>query len=73
MEPREPIEWTSSDGRVSTVVPYMHTFLAKGFDEEGIFVIDAYDATTQYYPFETFLQAWDLFDQMAVVTTGTLE
>lgn len=73
MESFEPIEWTSSDGRVSTVVPFMHTFLATGFDEQGIFVLDALDATVQHYPFEAFLHVWGLFDQMAVITSGTLQ
>jgi uncharacterized protein YvpB len=70
MELYEPREWTSSDGRVSTVVPYMHTFLVTGFDREGLTVLDAYDATVQYYPSATFLRAWDLFDQMALLVTG---
>jgi uncharacterized protein YvpB len=73
MEPNEPIEWTSADGRVSTVVPDMHTFLVVGFDDEGVFVLDAFDATVQYYTFETFLLAWNLFDQMAVTASGTLQ
>lgn len=72
MELYEPREWTSSDGRVSTVVPYMHTFLVTGFDQEGLTVLDAYDATVQYYPYATFLSAWDLFDQMALLVTGPL-
>jgi uncharacterized protein YvpB len=72
MELYEPREWTSGDGRVSTVVPYMHTFLVTGFDQEGLTVLDAYDATVQYYPYATFLRAWDLFDQMALLVTGPL-
>ena len=72
MEAHEPLEWTSSDRRVSTVVPFMHTFIVTGFDEQGLTILDAYDATTQRYPFETFLKVWDLFDQMALVMTGPL-
>jgi uncharacterized protein YvpB len=72
MELHEPVEWTSGDGRVSTVVPFMHTFLVTGFDAEGLTVLDAYDATVQHYPYATFLNAWDLFDQMALLVTGPL-
>lgn len=72
MEPYEPVEWSSSDGQVSTVVPYMHTFLVTGFDERGLSVLDAFDASVQYYSFESFLRAWDLFDQMALIVTGPL-
>ena len=67
-----PREWTSQDGRVSTVVPFMHTFLVIGFDEGGVFVIDALDATVQYFSFQAFLSAWDLFDQMTVLVHGPL-
>jgi uncharacterized protein YvpB len=73
MELNDPIEWTSVDGRVSTIVPFMHTFLVVGFDEEGVFLLDAFDATVQYYTFETFLPAWNLFDEMAVTVSGTLQ
>jgi uncharacterized protein YvpB len=66
----EPLEWSSRDGRVSTVVPYMHTFVVTGFDETYIVVLDAFDATVQRYPFSTFLQAWTLLDQMAVLVSG---
>ncbi len=72
MEPYEPVEWSSSDGQVSTVVPYMHTFLVTGFDANGLSVLDAFDASVQYYSFESFVQAWDLFDQMALIVTGPL-
>jgi uncharacterized protein YvpB len=69
----EPYEWTSRDGRISTVVPFMHTFIVTGFDETYIVVLDAYDATIQRYPNDTFLQAWSLFDQMAVTASGPLQ
>jgi len=68
----EPQEWVSQDGQSSTVVPFMHTFLATGYDEKGLFVLDAYDATTQHYAFDTFLEVWNVFNQMAVVAAGPL-
>jgi uncharacterized protein YvpB len=72
MELHEPMLWKSLDGRVSKVIPFMHTFLATGFDESGLFILDAYNATVQYYPADTFLEVWNQFDQMAVVITGPL-
>lgn len=72
MEPYASMEWASSDGRVSTVVPFMHTFLVTGFDETGFFFLDAYDATVQHYPNEVFLAVWGVLDQMAVTVTGTM-
>jgi uncharacterized protein YvpB len=72
MQPYEPLEWVSSDGQVSTVIPFMHTFLVTGFDQAGVFVLDAYDTTVQYYPASVFLDVWNMFDQMAVVVNGPL-
>jgi uncharacterized protein YvpB len=66
----DPLEWTSSDGRSSTVVPFMHTFLVTGYDETGFTFVDAYDATIQNYAAEEFVQVWNLFDQMALVVKG---
>lgn len=72
MRAYEPREWVSSDGQTSTVIPFMHTFLVTGFDQEGVFVLDAYDATVQYYFSDAFLNVWNDFDQMAVVVEGLL-
>lgn len=72
MQPYAPLKWLSSDGQVSTVVPFMHTFLVTGFDETGVFVLDAYDTTVQYYSAGVFLDIWNIFDQMAVVVNGPL-
>ena len=69
----EPLEWISDDGQSSTIVPFMHTFLAIGYDESGVFVLDAFDATTQHYSFEAFLNIWNVFNQMAVTANGTLD
>jgi hypothetical protein len=51
----------------------MHTFLVVGYDDAGVFVIDAFDATVQYYTFHAFLSAWNLFDQMAVLVNGPVQ
>ncbi len=72
MQPHQPSEWTSSDGQNSTVVPFMHTFLVTGFDQAGVYLLDAYDSTVQHYPFNVFLDVWNTFDQMAVVVNGPL-
>ena len=72
MEPHEPREWESSDGRISKVLPFMHTFLVTGYDESGLFILDAYNASVQHYPTDTFLQVWNRLDQMSVIITGLL-
>ena len=72
MELFEPIEWTSRDGRISTIIPFMHTFVVTGYDETYVVALDAYDASLQRFPSDTFVQAWSLFDQMAVLVSGPL-
>lgn len=64
--------WTSSDGVTSVVVQWQHTFIADGYDESGVYLIDAYDARTKYFAYEAFLPAWEQLGNMAVTVTGPL-
>ena len=73
MRPYEPLQWTSSDSQTSTVVPFMHTYIVTGFDEQGFFLLDPYDASQQHYPIEIFLGSWSILDQMALIVNGPLQ
>ncbi len=64
--------WTSSDGATSTVVQWQHTFIAIGYDESGVYLIDAYDAATKHFAYEAFLPAWAQLGSMAVTVVGPL-
>lgn len=64
--------WVAADGTVSVVVQWEHTFIAVGYDEEGVYLIDAYDGRTHYYPVELFLPAWMQLNEMAVTVSGPL-
>ncbi len=64
--------WVAADGTVSIVVQWEHTFIAVGYDEEGVYLIDAYDGQTHYYPVELFLSAWMQLNEMAVTVSGPL-
>jgi uncharacterized protein YvpB len=65
-------EWTSSDGETCIVVQHQHTFIAVGYDEEGIYLVDAYDAETKYFSYEAFVPAWDQLGRLAVTVSGPL-
>jgi len=65
--------WTSSDGATSIVTKWQHTFIAVGYDEKGIYLIDAYDSTTKYFPYEAFNSAWNQLGRQAVTVEGSLE
>jgi uncharacterized protein YvpB len=66
-------EWTSSDGATSVIVQWQHTFIATGYDEGGIYLIDAYDAITKYFSFEAFDAAWAQLGRLAVTVRGALD
>ncbi len=68
----EIASWTAADGTVSIVVQWEHTFIAVGYDADGLHLIDAYDGRTHYYPFSRFLPAWMQLNEMAVTVSGTL-
>jgi uncharacterized protein YvpB len=64
--------WVSWDGVTSTVVRWQHTFIAVGYDEGGVYLVDAYDGGTKYFSYEAFVPAWDQLGRMAVTVAGVL-
>ncbi len=64
--------WASSDGATSVVVKWQHTFIAVGYDEEGLYLVDAYDGVTKHFSYEAFIPAWDQLGRMAVTVEGPL-
>jgi uncharacterized protein YvpB len=65
-------EWTSSDGETSLIAQWQHTFIAVGYDQGGIYLIDAYDAGTKQFSYEAFDTAWAQFERLAVTVRGPL-
>ena len=64
--------WESSDGETSSIVKWQHTFIAVGYDEEGVHLLDAFDAQTKRFPYEEFLPAWEQLGRQAVTVEGPL-
>jgi len=64
--------WTSSDGVTSVVVQWQHTFVAVGYDEGGLHLVDAYDGVSKYFSYKVFVPAWDQLGRMAVTVKGPL-
>ena len=62
--------WVSSDGATSDVVKWQHTFIAVGYDEGGVYLVDAYDGETKTFSYEAFVPAWDQLGRMAVTVGG---
>jgi len=65
-------EWTSSDGETSLVVRWQHTFIAVGYDEGNMYLIDAYDAGTKRFSYAAFDAAWAQLERLAVTVRGPL-
>jgi uncharacterized protein YvpB len=66
-------EWTASDGTVVRAVRLEHTYLVVGYERDGIWVHDPWDAQERFFPWEQFEASWDLLGRMAVVVYGRLE
>jgi uncharacterized protein YvpB len=64
--------WAASDGTTSVVVKWQHTFIAVGYDESGLFLVDAYDGVTKQFSYEAFIPAWDQLGRLAVVVERPL-
>ncbi len=64
--------WVSWDGVASTVVQWQHTFIAVGYDEWGLSLIDAFDGEMKRFSYEVFASAWDQLGRMAVTVAGPL-
>jgi len=62
--------WVSSDGVTSVIVRWQHTFIAVGYDEDGIYLVDAYDGGTKYFSYEAFVPAWEQLGRIAVTVSG---
>ena len=77
--------WVSSDGATSNIVQWQHTFIVVGYDEAdsagedaggpggvpgGLYMVDAYDAATEYFSYEAFTPAWEQLGRIAVTVQG---
>jgi len=62
--------WTTAEGRSIKGVPGEHTYLAVGYNAEGIWLLDPWDAQQRYFPWQDFLNSWNLLDRMALVITS---
>jgi uncharacterized protein YvpB len=65
-------EWISSDGETCPIVQWQHTFVAVGYDAEGVYLIDAYDAGTKSFSYKAFDAAWAQLERLAVTVHGPL-
>lgn len=58
--------YKTREGQEVPIVQFEHSFLAVGYDAEGVAVIDPLDGQRKTYPYAEFYRGWSLLDQMAV-------
>lgn len=63
----QPVKtYTARDGQTVDIVQFEHTFLAVGYDANGIAVVDPLDGARKTIPYGEFVRGWNLLGQMAV-------
>ena len=61
-----PVYRFNHEGETFKLVPYEHTVVAYGYDDDGIHLMDVGDGEFYYTEWSSFLRRWSYFDQMAL-------
>ena len=61
-------DYVAADGSPAYAIPYQHVFLAVGYDETHVHLIDVWNGALKVFPLASFAAAWERFEQMAVTT-----
>ncbi len=70
MRERPVLRWETAEGTTVSIVKGEHTYVAVGYDEGGLYLVDPYDGRTHYFDTGTFLRGWSLLGWMAVTVDG---
>lgn len=62
-----PVYQRSFEGKAFKLVPYEHTVVVYGYDDAGVRLMDVGDGGKYYTDWDSFLQRWEYFDQMALL------
>lgn len=62
-----PIYKRTYEGQTFKLVPYDHTVVVYGYDNEGIYLMDVGDGGKYYTEWDSFMRRWSYFDQMALL------
>lgn len=66
LQPQQVVEWQSAAGVTVRAVPYEHTFLVVGYDQQGVWLDDPWGAVQRHYPWSALTASWALLGNMAV-------
>lgn len=60
------VEWRSAAGVTVHAVPYEHTFVVAGYDQQGAWLDDPWGAVQRHYPWSALAASWALLGNMAL-------
>jgi uncharacterized protein YvpB len=66
LQPQTPVEWQSAAGVTVRAVPYEHTFIVAGYDQQGAWLDDPWGAVQRHYPWPALEASWALLGNMAL-------
>lgn len=67
LQPQSPVQVTTSDGQVVTLVPYEHAVLVTGYNRDGLWVHDPYAGTQTFCPEYDFGRSFSYLGNMGLV------
>ena len=65
-----PVAYTASDGHKTTVARFEHTMIVTGYDSAYVYAIDASTGASMTFYHNTFLDSWNVLDNMAITGKG---
>lgn len=66
LQPQQVVEWQSAAGVTVRAVPYEHTFVVAGYDQQGAWLDDPWGAVQRHYPWSALAASWALLGNMAL-------
>lgn len=66
LQPQPVVEWQSASGVTVRAVPYEHTFVVAGYDQNGAWLDDPWGAVQRHYPWPALAASWALLGNMAL-------
>lgn len=66
LQPQPVVEWQSASGVTVRAVPYEHTFVVAGYDQNGAWLDDPWGAVQRHYPWPALTASWALLGNMAL-------
>jgi uncharacterized protein YvpB len=65
-----PVSYVAPDGAETIVAPFEHTMILIGYDEDEVYLVDAFSGDLEVHSIEAFLVSWAALGNMAITVTG---